>query len=75
MTLSLHMEVDETWRQDWTPFSITVLDLRPKRIKLEGSSQPCDAVRTLHAWEDVPLRLGAHSFCQCSGVSRKRRVC
>ena len=42
MTLSLHMDVDETWRQDWTPFSITVLDLRPN--ELEGSGQPCGAV-------------------------------
>lgn len=31
--------MDETWRQDWTPFSITVLDLSAEINQLEGSGK------------------------------------
>lgn len=43
ITLSWYM--DETWRQDWTPFSITVLDLSAENDQLERS---CENLGVLH---------------------------
>jgi hypothetical protein len=37
--------MDETWRQDWTPFSITVLDLSAENDQLERS---CKNLGALH---------------------------
>jgi hypothetical protein len=64
--MTLFWYIDETWRQDWTPFSITVLDLHQRDQRVLDSAWVRENALRFHG--EVFHRIKEHV---CLVVARK----